>query len=264
MKISKLARARKSAKSLPHPKDRKVDQFQRKIRRNVRISGQAEVRKQADQARCSRFFWIRSQLQALGGKAVSMSEASLLAQLFVCRNDEERIELQKLRNPPRGRIKFLQGVKDREDDELKSSTGFLIPDIITTDGATILTTVWDGELATIGCIPTIHVKALPSCEETKNASDSLSAQLKSAGEVRDEQQRETKTSVRLQRFCKAGKKLCKSTLAERNAKRRISVKSFASTAERREERRANLALRSITAAQQRRHAAIALSRGLFQ
>jgi hypothetical protein len=263
MKRTKIARAKKSVSSLPHPKDRKVDQFQRKIRRETKLSAQAEARKQAEAAKSSRFFWFRTQMRCLGGNEVSSPVASCLAKLFVARNDDESAVLKKMRNPPKGRIRHLHAIKERELDELSGSKGFLIPDVLTADGVNILTEIWDGELATIGCVPTIFVQQLTDKGAAAALTATLSGQLKPTEVVRDEQVQVTKTSVQLQRFCRAAK-IKKSRLSDRTARRTHSAKSTSSIAERNDDRRAKLVLRSKTEAQRRRHAAIAESRGLFK
>ena len=258
MNSKKLARAKNTAKSLPHPKDRKVDQFQRKLRRDTKLSIQQETRKNEDVVRCARFFWFRTQARILRPHEFSENGVSALARLFIDRNDFEVSELQQQRNPQRGRIRHLEAIKQREEDEFASAAGFAMPDVQSVDGRTILTEVWDGELSTIGCVPVMRAHPQPG---TRAACDELRLRLKSADDVRHEQVESTKTPLRLQRFCSS-----KNTkrLADRTSTRKQSVKSSGSIAERSEERRSKLVLRSKTEAHRRRHAAISESRGLLK
>jgi hypothetical protein len=255
-------------KSLPHPKDRKVDQLQRKLRREVRLDSQKDHLNSKQALVASRFFWFRDQVQAIVAADPSRKvngftddEVAALASLNVDRNNDEVAELKTLRNPPAGRIKHLNNMRQSELDQLNSVKGITVPDLSKGECLDILLDVWDGDDRTITCVP------LSQCSKVgKNVADALSkfqAVIRSTHEVREEQLNLHAPS-KLRRFTSEGTEAkARKNLTKTREERKKSVKVGKASGEVAESGRKRRVLQQQSRTKIRRQAAVAASRGLM-
>jgi hypothetical protein len=250
---------------LVHPKDRKVDQLQRGLRRQVRLEQQQEKRQRAIDVKANRFFWFREQCgQLLADRKVwTDKEAEALTHCYVHRNDQEIAQLKSLSTPPRGRIRVLEALLDHEEDQFKSQKGIEIPEITSEEGVEILVNVWDGDRDLIACVPVVRAVrgGVPV-----GTLDHLKSLLKPIEDVREAQANSSTAMTRQARkFTSEGSSFKTATRdTERDTGlRRKSVKAVPSageTAARGKERRV---LQQQQRVKVRRQHAIAMSRGLI-
>jgi hypothetical protein len=259
----------KEVKSLPHPKDRKVDQLQRRLRREIRLDTQKDFLSSKQALTASRFFWFREQVQAIvsaephrAASGFTADELVALTSLNVDRNVEEVNELKSIRNPPAGRIKHLNNVRQTEYDQFASVKGITVPNVLDAASLEILLTIWDGDDRTITCVP------MTQC--SKHGKKSIEADvakfqsmIKSTEKVREEQLNVHATS-QLRRFTSEGTEAkARSTLKKNREERKKSVKAGKAAGEIAESGKKRRVLQQQAMTKSRRQAAVAASRGLM-
>lgn len=264
----KRLKLQKTMSGLPHPKDRKVDQFQRKLRRDVRIDQQKEQLSNKQSLTASRFFWFREQCCHLLQQdpkrlqtGFTAAEIEALCQLYVDRNDVEVAELKKLRNVPQGRVKHLSALKQLETDQFLSVKGLSVPSLTTTEAVEILCKIWDGDAKMITCVP------VASCRKAnlapKELVSSLLATTLSPDSVRESNVAKNSSS-KLRRFMSEGKEMKNQNVKHRAEERKRSVKTVKSASDVAREGKQRRVLQQQVQTKARRQAAIAVSRGLMQ
>lgn len=179
--------------SIPHPKDRKIDQLQRQMRHNFKLDGYKDRRKQHDQLTAARFFWFRCQIEGpLADQPDSFYTPEVLEALMLIhidRNDEEIAELKKETRKTKiqhGRINMLEEQKKYEL-QLFGTKGLPAPDLCDKETREIMLEIWDGDGKLVNCVPTINV-----IRQDRPNMDTLKAELRallaSIDEVRDAQE----------------------------------------------------------------------------
>lgn len=181
--MKKARQVRKEKAQLPHPRDRKVRQLERKEHRLKKLEKRKQFQEEARIQRALRFLWFRTQCFALEYKTVVPSDdVPVLIQLYIDRHEDELRHLKSLKNPPAGRIKEINALS-REEQEAFMSSGFEIPILTTSDDFDILTEIWDGCPETASVLTTEFVRApcIGICEERKRE---LKDRLASLDEIR--------------------------------------------------------------------------------
>ena len=196
MSVRNARLVKNALQSIPHPKDRKVDQLQRRMRHNYKVEAIKDRRKQHDQLTAARFFWFRCQLE---GPLASQPEEffteevlEALIQLHIERNDVEIADLKKeTKRPQLGRIKSLEEQRKFENS-LFATRGLAAPEFCDKETREIMLEIWDGDGNTVTCVPTVNVVRrdhanIRGCtfEATKA---SLASLLLAIDEVRDAQE----------------------------------------------------------------------------
>ncbi|KPI87058.1 hypothetical protein ABL78_3870 [Leptomonas seymouri] len=183
-----LLNSAREKQAVPHPRDRSVRQLEKKEKRAVRLEAQKTRLKTEQALHLMRFFWFREQCIVLGytTEAVPDDVVALLARLYVERNDEEVAELKAQRNPPLGRIKTLEAMRQQEMDELASAKGLRMPSLSDADDVEILTEIWDGTKETVAVVGAVGFSMANRPAPSRVALEQLSERLRPVAEVREE------------------------------------------------------------------------------
>ncbi|KPA81809.1 hypothetical protein ABB37_04078 [Leptomonas pyrrhocoris] len=183
-----LLNSAREKRAVPHPRDRSVRQLEKKEKRAIRLDAQKTRLKSEQTLHLMRFFWFREQCGALGyvTEAVPDDVVALLAQLYVERNDEELAELKAQRNPPLGRIKTLEALRQQEMDELASAKGLRMPSLSDADDVEILTEIWDGTKETVMVVNAVGFSLANRPRPTRAVLAQLAERLRPVAEVRKE------------------------------------------------------------------------------
>lgn len=143
---------------LPHPRDRKVRQLQRKEQRLRKLERRKEIQEDIRIQKALRFLWFRMQCLALKyEKVVPDDDIPILIELYIGRHEDELLQLKSLTNPPTGRIREIEAVFTEEREKFMNS-GFEIPVLTDNNDFEILTEIWDGLPETASVIATEFVK----------------------------------------------------------------------------------------------------------
>lgn len=259
----------KEVKSLPHPKDRKVDQLQRRLRREVRLDTQKDFLNSKQALTATRFFWFREQVQAIVSaepsrvtSAFTADELAALTSLNIDRNIEEVNELKSVRNPPAGRIKHLNNVRQTEYDQFASVKGITVPNVLDSESLEILLNIWDGDDRTITCVPLMQSSKMGKKSlETDIAK--FQTMIKSTDKVREEQLN-VHAPTKLRRFTSEGTEAkARKDLRKNREQRKRSVKAGKAAGEVAESGKKRRVLQQQAQTKSRRQAAVAASRGLM-
>jgi hypothetical protein len=128
------------------------------MRRNMRKGLNSDRRSIVAAATTNRFYWFSRAYDALvrtptaldattadedgasstaAGVPVALSrlQAEALVRMYIQRGDAEKAELEKLRQPPRGRIGAIVARVEKEELEFRSAKGMEVPDFMTLEGA---------------------------------------------------------------------------------------------------------------------------------
>ena len=251
----------RTIKALPHPKDRKIDQLQRKVRRDVRLQGNREWLDSERGLLATRCFWFREQCRQLltldANRSFTPHDVECLTMLYIARNDEEIADLKKQRNPSKGRIKHLEALKQHENDQLASVKGIPVPDIFTPETVDILVNIWDADSRTLGCVAMSTCSKLAGNRTVVSAAQTESMQqlLKPTADVREVQMEHSSSKSKLARFTQEG-------ASKRGSNQKKSVKTQKTSKQVAKEGKDRRVLQQQTQAKSRRAAAVAMSRGL--
>lgn len=181
--MKKTQQINKEKMQLPHPRDRKVRQLQRKEKRFLKLESRKQVQVDARIQRAMRFLWFRTQCLALGYHTkVPVDDVPILVQLYVDRHEDELRQLKALNSPPAGRIKEIEALHAKEK-EMFTNSGFEVPILTSSDDFEILTEIWDGIPETASVLTAEFVK-LPSTGLNENRKQELKNKLTSLDEVR--------------------------------------------------------------------------------
>lgn len=177
-------------KSIPHPKDRKIDQLQRQMRHNYKLEANKDKRKSLDALTAARFYWFRCQLQTLASQPDSFYTPEVLEaliQMHIERNVQEIADMKKEKKRVQtGRINYLEE-QMKYESQLFATKGLPAPDITDKEIREIMLEIWDGDGRTVNCVPMSNVvrKNYPNVTSIKNQ---LATMLQSIDEVRDQQE----------------------------------------------------------------------------
>lgn len=258
-------------KQITHPKDRKLDQLQKKMRHNTKIEGYKSQRKSIEALGTARVFYIRCQCAAILANHPDAHKNNLytpelleaLILLHISRNDEE-VALLKLekRRPQHGRISLLEDQKKHET-MIFGSKGFLVPDITDPEVREILLDVWDGDARLVSCVPLKNV-----CRQGLDiaATEAMLRQVAlDINEVREKEVEEQCANAKSIQFRTETPVAVKKAMdnKQRAADRKVSVKKGSSVREIHEKEKEKRMLQSRQRSSQKRHAAMAKSRGLI-
>lgn len=259
--MKRIEKGNRTLGSLPHPKDRKVGQFQKQQRRAAKISAQKDALSSKQNLVVFRFLWFREQVQYLLDNGLLQvpllpSDLSILLRLYLSRNDAEVAVLKSFRNPPAGRIKQLCAVKQVEEDQFQSTKGLLVPNLLTDAGVHALVSNWDGSLRLAGRLPSISCCSKQFPSPVQGEYDRIASALKPAEEVHEAHVSTNGATRRIKRFVKEGQR------AARLDDRRRSVKATKSNVEVAREGKQRRVHKAQTKAKHRRAVAVAASRQL--
>lgn len=267
MKALLSSNKKSKVQALCHPKDRKVDQFQRELRRNVRLDQQKDALDNKQAIVAARTFWFREQVSSLHrvspAAGFSALDLAALTQLNIDKNDDEISELKKQRNPPTGRIRHLGALKQVLMDQFSSVKGISVPNILTDDGVEALTSIWDGDFRTVNCVPMMMCSSRSTqAKDLAECVEKWKSLLMPADDVREQLVNIAHAPTKLKRFVAEGHEAKAKDLNKTREARKRSVKASQSGAEIAAAGKQRRVLQQQARTKARRQAAIAASRGL--
>eukprot|EP00758_Cryptobia_borreli_P013534 Tbor_TRINITY_DN5844_c1_g2::TRINITY_DN5844_c1_g2_i1::g.6772::m.6772/K14860/TMA16; translation machinery-associated protein 16 len=146
---------RHNLKTITHPKDRKIDQLQKRMRHNTKIDVSKDKRRAMDSLTTTRVFWFRVQCEKFKTHPDSFFTPELQEAMIIQhikRNEKEIALLKMEKRPMRGRIDMLEAQQE-EEASLFVRKGLAVPDITCSDVREILCDIWDGDSALVSCVP---------------------------------------------------------------------------------------------------------------